>query len=95
MKTKNRGYWKKKRVEENAMAVKEEERPVEESSLFFFRRGRQYVFAIVLTYDSMVSRGIREFGGQSEPPSDKLGGEIFYLARACMFVTIYIWYCTA
>ena len=30
-------------------------------------------------------------GEQSEPPSDKIGGEMFISSRACMFVTIHIY----
>ena len=31
-------------------------------------------------------------GELNEPPSDELGGEIFISSRACMFITLYIWY---
>ena len=60
---KKKVQWKKKRAEENERAVKEEERPAErkrhELSSFFKVRS-QYAFAIVLTYDSIVSCGMMD-----------------------------------
>ena len=39
--------------------------------------------------------GSHMIGERSEPHSDKVGGEMYCLACACMFVTIYIYIHTA